>query len=154
MLIAHMFILKSTDMIIYAIMIEYANHIYISSCFLQKEATGDSSSQLEGGECREGRKGRDWNGAEEVFYFSLVLHLSEEKEEDGTEQKSFFPLVLHSLSMFSSLAEVIEVAIRAEYQVGVKCGDSQPNVSNVFQCCPSEPNSNVDQVNTIPRLPK
>ena len=94
------------------------------------------------------------NGAEEVFYFSLVLHLSEEKEEDGTEQKSFFPLVLHSLSMFSSLAEVIEVAIRAEYQVGVKCGDSQPNVSNVFQCCPSEPNSNVDQVNTIPRLPK
>lgn len=73
---------------------------------------------------------------EEVFYFSLVLHLSEEKEEDGTEQKSFFPLVLHSLSMFSSLAEVIEVAIRAEYQVGVQCGDSQPNVSNVFQCWP------------------
>ena len=89
MLITHMFILKSTDMIIYAIMIEYANHIYMSSCFLQKEATGDSSSQLEGGECREGRKGRDWNGAEEVFYFSLVLHLSEEKEEDGMEQKSF-----------------------------------------------------------------
>ena len=58
MLIAHMFILKSTDMIIYAIMIEYANHIYMSSCFLQKEATGNSSTKLEGGECREGENGR------------------------------------------------------------------------------------------------
>ena len=63
---------------------------------MQKEAPGHSSTKLEGEEQRYGRKGGGWTGAEEVFSFSLLWY---------------------SLSMLSSLAEVIEVAIRAEYQV-------------------------------------
>ena len=71
-------------------MLKHANNIYISSCFLQKEATGDSATKLEGGERREGGNGRGWNAAEEVFSFSLVLHVLEEKEENGTELKNLF----------------------------------------------------------------
>ena len=81
----------------------------------------------------------------------------EEKEENGTERKRFSPfllllqkgmqcskrgfppfvvVVLHSLPMFSSLAEVIEVAIRAEYQVGVKRGESPPDLSPRLEMFP------------------
>ena len=58
----------------------------------------------------------------------------EEKEEDGPEQKRYFPLhnFLCSLSMLSSLAEVIEVAIRAEYQV--RSADTQPSPQGLRPC--------------------
>ena len=136
----------------YAIMLKHANHIYISSCFLQKEATGDSSTKLEGGECREGGNGRGWNAAEEVFllFISFTCIGRKGRERNGAKEfVSSFCLVFHSLSMFFSLAEVIEVAIRAEYQVGIKWRNTawietkSWIVSNIAHCCPSERNSNV-----------
>ena len=63
--------------------------------YLQEEATGHSPTKLERGKWEQSGK---WEPAEWT-------------------EKVFFLFFVFSMSMFSSLAEVIEVAIRAEYQV-------------------------------------
>ena len=64
--------------------------------YLQEEATGNSPTKLERGKWEQSGKWERVEWTKKVFFFVFFDFLT---------------------SMFSSLAEVIEVAIRAEYQV-------------------------------------